>query len=156
MLIFYVGVQLKVYMQLEYVRLVISRLHTSPEEIKQHPRLYELKKIHGIEDERPSIGTTVQQTISSGLLSITLNCVGASMGEKPPLTKKLPATTTVKHQYYSSNAMFSISRPKNSSDYLVFLRSGSPFPLLLDNDTSSLMDLGIGNDSIILVDQERS
>ena len=57
--------------------------------------------------------------------AITLNCVGASMGEKPPLTKKLPATTTVKHQYYSSNAMFSISRPKNSSDYLVFLRSVS-------------------------------
>lgn len=44
--------------------------------------------------------------------AITLNCVGASMGEKPPLTKKLPATTTVKHQYHSNNAMFSISRPK--------------------------------------------
>ncbi|CAJ1962882.1 unnamed protein product [Sphenostylis stenocarpa] len=94
--------------EIRYVRFVISRLHTSPEEIKQHPRLYELKKIHGIEDERPSIGATAPQTISSGLLcmdygSITLNCVGASMGEKPPLTKKLPATTTVKHRFYSSN-----------------------------------------------------
>ena len=35
--------------------------------------------------------------------AITLNCVGASMGEKPSLTKKLPATTTVEYQYYSSN-----------------------------------------------------
>jgi len=33
---------------------------------------------------------------------------------------------------------------------------GSPFPLMLDSDTSSLMDLGIGNDSIILVDEEGS
>ncbi|KAG4956438.1 hypothetical protein JHK85_042818 [Glycine max] len=71
--------------------------------------------------------------------AITLNCVGASMGEKPSLTKKLPATTTVEYQYYSSNEC-----------------SGSPFPMLLDNDTSSLMDLGIGNDSIILVDEESS
>lgn len=100
-----------------------------------HYRLYELKKIHGIEDGKPLTGATVPQTISSGLLcmdygcyvcirfffffnlnfdielnaAITLNCIGASMGEKPPLTKKLPATTTVEHEYYSSNVMFSLS-----------------------------------------------
>ncbi|XP_027362897.1 tubulin-folding cofactor E isoform X4 [Abrus precatorius] len=54
--------------EIRYVRLVISRLHASPEEIKQHPRFYELKNIYGIEDERPSIGATGPQTISSGLL----------------------------------------------------------------------------------------
>jgi len=47
--------------------------------------------------------------------AITLNCVGASMGEKPPLTKKLPATTTVKHQHCLSNVQYFKTNP---SDYL--------------------------------------
>jgi hypothetical protein len=150
------------------------------------------------------------------------------MGEKQPMTKKLPATTTVKHQYLSSNMMsIEISRLLNNpSDYFVFsqvgrlkflcesffklksmklklflqeevcfffknklcyfnnirtilkisfnlpplmLRNklvgeincfmdfnfqGSPLPLLLDNDASSLMDYGVGNDSVILVDED--
>ncbi|QCD77265.1 kinesin family member 1/13/14 [Vigna unguiculata] len=139
--------------EIRYVRLVITRLQTSPEEIKQHPRLYELKKIHGIEDERPSSGTTVPQTISSGLLSITLNCVGASMGEKPPLTKKLPATTTVGKLKSLCESFFKLKSMKLK---LYLREEGSPFPLMLDSDTSSLMDLGIGNDSIILVDEEGS
>ncbi|XP_047158653.1 tubulin-folding cofactor E-like [Vigna umbellata] len=116
-------------------------------------RLYELKKIHGIEDERPSSGTTVPQTIGSGLLSITLNCVGASMGEKPPLTKKLPATTTVGKLKSLCESFFKLKSMKLK---LYLQEEGSPFPLMLDNDTSSLMDLGIGNDSIILVDEEGS
>jgi hypothetical protein len=32
---------------------------------------------------------------------VTLKCVGLSMGEKQPLTKKLPATTTVSTCWYS-------------------------------------------------------
>lgn len=137
--------------EIRYVRLVVSRLHANPEEIKQHPRFYELKKIHGIEDERPSIGATAPQTISSGLLSITLNCVGASLGEKPPLTKKLPATTTVGKLKFLCESFFKLKSVKLK---LYLQEEGSPFPMLLDNETSSLMDLGIGNDSIILVDEE--
>lgn len=37
--------------------------------------------------------------------------------------------------------------------YMHLNLQGSPLPLLLDNDSSSLMDLGIGNDSVILVDE---
>ncbi|RDX77697.1 Tubulin-folding cofactor E, partial [Mucuna pruriens] len=143
--------------EIRYVRLVVSRLHASPEEIKQHPRFNELKKIHGIEDERPSIGATAPQTISSGLLSITLNCVGASMGEKPPLTKKLPATTTVGKLKFLCESFFKLKSVKLKlylQEEMSSTFQGSPLPLLLDNDTSSLMDLGIGNDSIILVDEE--
>ncbi|GAU16632.1 hypothetical protein TSUD_325820 [Trifolium subterraneum] len=91
-----------------------------------HILFSELKNFYGIEDQKPLIGATGgPQAISSGFLSITLKCVGASMGEKQPMTKKLPATTT-----------------------------GSPLPLLLDNDASSLMDHGVGNDSVILVDED--
>ncbi|KAJ1414425.1 Ubiquitin-like domain superfamily [Sesbania bispinosa] len=137
--------------EIRYVRLVVSRLHASPEEIKQHPRFSELKNFYGIEDERPSIGASGPQAISSGFLSITLKCVGASMGEKPPLTKKLPATTTVGKLKFLCESFFKL---KSMRLKLFLQEEGSPLPLLLDNDTSSLMDVGIGNDSIILVDEE--
>ncbi|KAH9746298.1 Tubulin-folding cofactor E [Citrus sinensis] len=112
--------------EIRYVRLVMSKLHDNPEEIKRlHPRFGELKEFHGIEDERPSTGSAGDQKMSSGLISIILKCVAASIGEKPLLTKKLPPSTT-----------------------------GSPLPLLLDDEMASLMDLGIGNESTILVDDE--
>jgi hypothetical protein len=38
--------------------------------------------------------------------------------------------------------------------FMDFNFQGSPLPLLLDNDTSSLMDHGVGNDSVILVDED--
>jgi hypothetical protein len=67
-----------------------------PEVIKQlHPRFAELKALHGIEDEKPTSRMLGPQKMASGLISITLKCVGPSMGEKQPLTKKLPSTTTV-------------------------------------------------------------
>uniref|UniRef100_A0A3Q7IVJ9 Ubiquitin-like domain-containing protein n=1 Tax=Solanum lycopersicum TaxID=4081 RepID=A0A3Q7IVJ9_SOLLC len=79
----------------KYVRLVMSKCQ-DPEEIKKlHPRFVELKKIHGIEYEKAATGATGPQKLSSSLISITLKCVAASIGEKVPLTKKLPATTTV-------------------------------------------------------------
>uniref|UniRef100_K7MB24 CAP-Gly domain-containing protein n=2 Tax=Glycine subgen. Soja TaxID=1462606 RepID=K7MB24_SOYBN len=133
---------------------ILNGSEVTPRERKDSEiRFLELKKIHGIEDERPSIGATVPQTISSGLLSITLNCVGASMGEKPSLTKKLPATTTVGKLKFLCESFFKLTSMKLK---LYLPEEGSPFPMLLDNDTSSLMDLGIGNDSIILVDEESS
>jgi hypothetical protein len=38
--------------------------------------------------------------------------------------------------------------------FMDFNFQGSPLPLLLDNDASSLMDYGVGNDSVILVDED--
>ncbi|XP_057728433.1 tubulin-folding cofactor E-like isoform X2 [Arachis stenosperma] len=137
--------------EIRYVRLVISRLHANAEEIKQHPRFSELKSLYGIEDERPSTGASGPQTIGSGFLSITLKCVGASMGEKQPLTKKLPATATVGKLKFLCESFFKLKSLKLK---LFLQEEGSPLPVLLDNDTSSLMDLGIGNESIILVDEE--
>ncbi|RZB64347.1 Tubulin-folding cofactor E [Glycine soja] len=75
------------------------------------------------------------------------------MGEKPSLTKKLPATTTVGKLKFLCESFFKLTSMKLK---LYLPEEGSPFPMLLDNDTSSLMDLGIGNDSIILVDEESS
>ncbi|CAI0556482.1 unnamed protein product, partial [Linum tenue] len=118
--------------EIRYVRLVMSQLHDKPDEIKKlHPRIgfdrrfSELKRLHGIEDERPSTVAAGPQKMAAGLLSVTLKCVGASMGEKDPITKKLPASTT-----------------------------SSPLPQLLDEEMASLVDVGVGNGSTILVDEE--
>uniref|UniRef100_A0A7N0U8T7 CAP-Gly domain-containing protein n=1 Tax=Kalanchoe fedtschenkoi TaxID=63787 RepID=A0A7N0U8T7_KALFE len=84
--------------EIRYIRLVMSKSSNLKEIQQMHPRFAELKVHHGIEDERPSsTGAAGPQKMASGLLSVTLKCVGASIGEKPPLTKKLPATTTVRN-----------------------------------------------------------
>ncbi|KAJ0095427.1 hypothetical protein Patl1_15473 [Pistacia atlantica] len=138
--------------EIRYVRLVMSKLHDNPEEIKQlHPRFIELKDFYGIEDERPSIGATGPQKMASGLLSITLKCVGASIGEKPPLTKKLPATTTVGKLKSLCESFFKL---KSMRLKLFLQEEGFPLPMLVDDEMASLMDLGVGNDSTILIDEE--
>ncbi|XP_057542644.1 tubulin-folding cofactor E isoform X2 [Amaranthus tricolor] len=138
--------------EIRYVRLVMAKLHENRVEIKrQHPRFYELKSLHGLEDERPFNGATGPQKMSSGLLTINLKCVGASMGEKPPLVKKLPATTTVGKLKILCETFFKLK----SVELKLFLQEeGSPLPTLLDNEMESLLDVGIGNDSTILVDEE--
>lgn len=138
--------------EIRYVRLIMSKLHDNPEEIKQlHPRFAELKNFHGIEDERRSVGVAGPQKMASGLLSITLKCVGASMGEKLPLTKKLPASTTVGKLKNLSESFFKL---KSIKPKLFLQEEGSPLPILLDDEMESLMDLGIGNESTILIDEE--
>ncbi|KNA11667.1 hypothetical protein SOVF_133110 [Spinacia oleracea] len=138
--------------EIRYVRLVMSKLQDNQEEIKRcHPRFYELKRVHGLEDERPSNGATGPQKMSSGLLTITLKCVGASMGEKPPLTKKLPATTTVGKLKILCETFFKLKSIKLK---LFLQEEGSPLPMLLDNEMESLLDVGVGDKSTILVDED--
>ncbi|KAL0359975.1 UNVERIFIED_CONTAM: Tubulin-folding cofactor E [Sesamum radiatum] len=137
--------------EIRYVRLVMSKFHSPPEEIRRlHPRFDELKKIHGIEDERPSTVTSGPQKMASGLISISLKCVGASMGEKPLLVKKLPATTTLGKLKNLCESFFKL---KSIKPILYLQEEGSPLPTLLDDDMASLIELGIGNESTILVDE---
>ncbi|KAH7841044.1 hypothetical protein Vadar_024881 [Vaccinium darrowii] len=138
--------------EIRYVRLVMSKLHDRPEEIMRlHPRFLELKEFHGIEDEKPSTGAAGLQKMASGLISITLKCVGASMGEKPPLTKKLPAATTVGKLKILCESFFKL---KSVKPVLFLEEEGSPLPTLLDDDMATLIDVGVGNESTILVDEE--
>ncbi|KAI3878920.1 hypothetical protein MKX03_037317 [Papaver bracteatum] len=140
--------------EIRYIRFVMTKMQDEPEEIKQlHPRFNELKKKHGIEDEKPSTETAGPRKMSSGLLSITLTCVGASMGEKKPLTKKLPATSTIGKLKVLCESFFQLKSIKLK---LFLQEEGSPLPMLLDNEMASLMELGIGNGSTILVDEEET
>ncbi|KAF2300620.1 hypothetical protein GH714_014533 [Hevea brasiliensis] len=137
--------------EIRYVRLVMSKLHDNPDEIKEHPRFAELKAFHGIEGERPSVGTSGPQKMASGLLSVNLKCVGASICEKPLLTKKLPATTTVGKLKILCESFFKL---KSIKPKLFLQEEGSPLPSLLDDEMATLTDIGIGNESTILVDEE--
>ncbi|GMH03959.1 hypothetical protein Nepgr_005798 [Nepenthes gracilis] len=138
--------------EIRYVRLVMSKVHANPEEVNQcHPRFFELKSLHDIEDIRPSKGAIGPQKLASGLLSVTLKCVGASMGEKPPLIKKLPANTSVGKLKILCESFFKLKPTKLR---LFIQEEASPLPILLDNEMASLLDLGIGNESTILVDEQ--
>ncbi|XP_071710578.1 tubulin-folding cofactor E [Rutidosis leptorrhynchoides] len=138
--------------EIRYVRLVMSNPHQNLEEIKTlHPRFTELKAFHGIEDEKPSNGPTGPQKMATGLITVTLKCVGPSIGEKAPLTKKLPATTTVGKLKTLCLSFFKL---KFFKPILYLQEEGSPVPTLLDDDMSSLNDAGVCNQSTILIDEE--
>lgn len=138
--------------EIRYVRLVMSKPHQDLEEIKRlHPRFSELKTLHGIEDERPSNGPVGPQKMASGLITVTLKCVGPSIGDKPPLTKKLPATTTVGKLKTLCLSFFKL---KFFKPILYLQEEDSPMHTLLDDDMSSLNDAGVCNQSTILVDEE--
>ncbi|KAJ6825185.1 tubulin-folding cofactor E [Iris pallida] len=140
--------------EIRYVRLVMSKLQSNnPEEIKQlNPRFAELKALHEIEDEKPSTGPAGPQKMGSGLLCITLKCVGVSMGEKSPLTRKLPPTTTIGKLKVLCESFFKL---KGLKLRLFLQEQGSPLPQLLDDDTASLMDIGVGMEgATIIVDEE--
>ncbi|KAB2628672.1 tubulin-folding cofactor E [Pyrus ussuriensis x Pyrus communis] len=129
--------------EIRYVRLVMSKMQGNAKDIQWlHPRFAELKVFHGIEDEKPLVGTAGPQEMSSGLLSITLKCVGASIGEKPSLVGKLKVLCE------------SFFKLKSIKLKLFLKEEGSPLPMLLDDEMATLTDLGIGNESTILVDEE--
>ncbi|KAK1422181.1 hypothetical protein QVD17_25125 [Tagetes erecta] len=138
--------------EIRYVRQVMSKPHHNLEEIKRlHPRFTELKAFHGIEDERPSNGPAGPQKMSSGLISVTLKCVGPSICEKAPITKKLPATTTVGKLKTLCLSFFKL---KFFKPILYLQEQGSPLHTLLDDDMASLNDAGVCNQSTILVDED--
>ncbi|KAH7681405.1 Ubiquitin-like protein [Dioscorea alata] len=141
--------------EIRYVRLVMAKMQAENlAEIEQlHPRFSELKLLHGIDDEKPATGTAGPQKMSAGLLCITLKCVGPSMGEKLPLTKKLPPNTTVGRLKALCESFFKLKgiRPR-----LFIQEEGSPLPQFLDDDMASLLDLGFGSEATILVDEESS
>ncbi|XP_031121632.1 tubulin-folding cofactor E [Ipomoea triloba] len=138
--------------EIRYVRLVMSKCHEYPQEIDRlHPRFAELKRYHGIDDEKPQSGATGPQKMAAGLISITMKCIGASIGEKPPLTKKLPVTITVGKLKNLCESFFNIRSIKPK---LFLQEAGAPFPTLLDDDMATLLDAGVGNESTILVDEE--
>lgn len=139
--------------EIRYVRFVMTTMQGKSEEeiAREHPRFAELKARHDISDERWPVGVTGPQKMAAGLLSITLTCVGASAGEKAPITKKLPATTTVGKLKLLCQGFFKLTPIKQR---LFLQEQGSPIPTPLSDDMETLGDLGIGSSiGNILVDE---
>ncbi|XP_020595102.1 tubulin-folding cofactor E-like [Phalaenopsis equestris] len=139
--------------EIRYVRLVMAMMQSvDPRVINlQHPRYAELKAHYEIDDEKASTGVAIPQKMSAGLISIKLICVGASMGERQPLVKKLPSTTTVGRLKILCESLFKLKGVKLR---LFLQEKDSPLPTLLDDDTISLMNAGAGSEATVLVDEE--
>ncbi|KAG2253913.1 hypothetical protein Bca52824_084049 [Brassica carinata] len=138
--------------EIRYVRMVMSKFNNKPEETQLlHPRFNELKKLHGLDDEIASAENTRPKNIASGLISITLKCVGPSMGEKPPLTDKLPSSITVKKLKSLCENLFKLRSIKLR---LLLHEEGSPFPTPIYDETARLLDAGIYDGCTLLVDEE--
>ncbi|XWS37430.1 hypothetical protein CRYUN_Cryun19dG0042300 [Craigia yunnanensis] len=111
--------------EVRHVRLVMSKLIDNPEESKWLlPRFVELKFFYGIEDEMPLVGATGPQKMASGLVG------------------KLKALCE------------SFFKLKSLKLKLFLQEEGSPLPTLHDDEMASLMDIRIGTESTILVDEE--
>ncbi|XP_010535837.1 PREDICTED: tubulin-folding cofactor E [Tarenaya hassleriana] len=138
--------------EIRYVRQVMSKCNDNQGEIESlHPRFFELKKLHGIEDESQTVGATGPQNMASGLLSVTLKCVSASIGEKPIITKKFPSSTTVGKLKILCDNFFKL---KSLKPKLFLQEEGSPLPASLDDEMANLLDVGISDGSTVLVDLE--
>ncbi|KAJ3683216.1 hypothetical protein LUZ60_013443 [Juncus effusus] len=139
--------------EIRYIRLVMSKMQLNNLEERKslHPRFVELKAKYGIEDEKPQARVSGPQTLASTLINLTLKCVGPSMGEKQPLTKRLPPSVTVAKLKGLCESFFKL---KNIKLRLFLEEKGSPLPQPLDEDMATLADLGLGTEAAILVDEE--
>ncbi|KAJ4809988.1 Tubulin-specific chaperone E [Rhynchospora pubera] len=139
--------------EIRYIRLIMAKMQLNNlEEIhRAHPRFVELKALHGIEDEKLQAGGSGPQTLASTLINLTLKCVGPSMGEKQSLTKKLPPSVTVAKLKALCESFFKL---KDIKLRLFLEEKGSPLPLPLDDDMATLMELGLGTEATIIIDEE--
>jgi hypothetical protein len=139
--------------EIRYVRQLLTNMQmTSVGDIlKSYPRFEQLRVLHDIPldlQRGGSIGAT--QKLSSSLLSVSLECVAASVGEKASVVKKLPSSTTVGRLKIVCESVFKL---KSVSQRLYYRDPESPLPIALDNDMETLVDIGVTPNASILVDE---
>jgi hypothetical protein len=140
--------------EIRYVRQLLTNMQmTSVSDIyKCYPRFEHLRVLHDIPldlQRGGSLGATTQK-MSSSLLSVSLVCVAASVGEKAPIVKKLPSSTTVGRLKIVCESLFKL---KSICQRLYYRDLESPLPMSLDNDMETLADIGITSSTSILVDE---
>ncbi|KAG0628577.1 hypothetical protein M758_1G036700 [Ceratodon purpureus] len=139
--------------EIRYVRQLLTNMQMPSvgDILKCHPRFEHLRVLHDIPldlQRGGAIGST--QKMSSSLLSVSLVCVASSVGEKAPVVKKLPSSTTVGRLRVVCESLFKL---KSSSQHLFYSDPESPLPISLDNDMETLADIGIAPGASILVDE---
>ncbi|OAE19058.1 hypothetical protein AXG93_2839s1540 [Marchantia polymorpha subsp. ruderalis] len=141
--------------EIRYVRYVLNSVLGQIDDsvLKKHPRFLELKAKHDIPMESAQSGAALaSHKMSASFLSVTIMCVSLSVGEKAPVTRKLPSSTTVGKLKQICEGLFKV---KAANQCLYVKDEDTPLPVALDNDLESIHDLGLGQDSVILVDEAK-
>ena len=84
------------------------------------------------------------------MLTLTLTCVAAGAGERAPVSKRLPRTTTVAALKQLCHRLFRVPAQRMA---LFVRRPGAPLPEALAEEQRDLHWLGVADGDAILVDQ---
>jgi hypothetical protein len=84
------------------------------------------------------------------MISVTLVCVAASAGEKPPLTKKIPGSTTVGKLKLLCEKLFKV---RANTQRLFHEQTGVPLPEKLEPDDYDVAYLGVRDGARVLVEE---
>lgn len=140
--------------EIRYVRYIISTTSMCKEGdlAELHPRFAQLQAVHDVPIDSVHVGAApATKKLAASLLQINIHCVAPSTGERPPVTKKLPASTTVGKLKLLCQGLFKL----NVEDQCLFLTDeDTPFPLPLDDDMETLGELGLMPGSTIVINDK--
>ncbi|XP_024534249.1 tubulin-folding cofactor E [Selaginella moellendorffii] len=137
--------------EIRYVRHVLNTMTPGEDIRRSHPRFEQLKKQYDISEESvPQAGSQSSQNMAASLITITIKCVAASLGEIAPVTRKLPGSMTVGKLKLLCEALFKLKATKQR---LFLEEKESPLPLPLDDDLESLGNIGFGQQGVILMEE---
>ena len=122
----------------------------------RHPRLAQLLTLFGNlapgAAPRGAAAAVGGACLADDMLRLTLTCVAASAGERAPVTKQLPRTTTVATLKQLCDRLF---RVPATSMALYVRRAGVPVPEALTEEQRDLYWLGINSGDAILIDSTK-
>ncbi|CAK9214483.1 unnamed protein product [Sphagnum troendelagicum] len=138
--------------EIRYVRHVLSTMQRKDMEeiMKSHPRFEHLQVLHDVPMDLGGGSTGKTSTMASSLISVSIVCVAATIGERAPITKKLPSSTTIGRLKVVCEALFKLRAARQQ---LFFKDQDAPLPVALVDDMESLADLGFVANTTIIVDE---
>ena len=127
-----------------------GRLQTGSEAVAaNHPRLSALIGSYG-ELSVSAARRSGDGSMGDDMISVTLVCVAASAGEKPPLTKKIPGSTTVGKLKLLCEKLFKV---RANTQRLFHEQTGVPLPEKLEPDDYDVAYLGVRDGARVLVEE---
>ena len=127
-----------------------GRLQTGSEAVAaNHPRLKALIGSYG-ELSAHVARARGDGSMGDDMISVTLVCVAASAGEKPPLTRKIPGSTTVGKLKLLCEKLFKV---RANAQRLFHEEPGVPLPEKLEPDDYDVAYLGVRDGARVLVEE---
>jgi len=127
-----------------------GRLQTGSEAVAaNHPRLEALLGSYG-ELSAHVARAKGDGSMGDDMISVTLVCVAASAGEKKPLTRKIPGSTTVGKLKLLCEKLFKV---RANAQRLFHEEPGAPIPEKLEPDDYDVAYLGVRDGARVLVEE---